>query len=389
MQLVIRSSRVLTGGKFIPADIVVAGNIISSIESYKSLDSAIDMGNMKIVPGFVDLHSDAIEKEIEPRPGARFPLKPAVMNLDKKLGLSGITTMFHAVGFNDEELTRNRRGTAKSAELINEIYISNKRFLNVDNYIHARFEITSRSSLNTVKNLIREHKINMLSLMDHSPGQGQFKTLESWKKYHLSAYSFDTMDIDKYIEKKLSSDKTGIVEELVKFAISYNIPVLSHDDDCKEKLNTLKNLGITFSEFPLSVEVAEYAKRLNISTGMGAPNVVRGGSQSGNIAAKELISKNLCDYLCSDYHPSSMLLAPYKLKEDLNIPLEKGFQLVSTTPAHLSGLQDRGEIAIGKKADIIVIDESYTPNVVLTIKNGNPIYNGIKNNTQVLNHVLL
>jgi len=389
MQLVIRSSQVLTGDRFIPADIVISGSIISSIEPYKSLDSAIDMGDMRIVPGFVDLHSDAIEKEVEPRPGARFPVKSAVMNLDKILSMSGITTMFHAIGFNDEELTRNRRGTEKSAELINEIYVSNKQFLKIDNFIHARFEITSRSSLDTVKKLIKEHKINLLSIMDHSPGQGQFKTLESWKKYHLSAYSFDTKYIDEYIEKKLSADKTGIVEDLVKFAISYNIPVLSHDDDCKEKLNTLKNLGITFSEFPLSVEVAEYAKQLNISTGMGAPNVVRGGSQSGNIAAKELISKNLCDYLCSDYHPSSMLLAPYKLKEELHIPLEKGFRLVSTTPARLAGLTDRGIIAIGKKADIIVIDEAYSPNVVLTIKNGKPIYNGINSEKQVLNYALL
>ncbi len=389
MQLVIRSSQVLTGDRFAPADIVISGSIISSIEPYKSINSAIDMGNMKIVPGFVDLHSDAIEKEVEPRPGARFPVKSAVMNLDKILSMSGITTMLHAIGFNDEELTRNRRGTEKSAELINEIYVSNKQFLKIDNFIHARFEITSRSSLDTVKKLIKEHKINLLSIMDHSPGQGQFKTLESWKKYHLSAYSFDTKYIDEYIEKKLSADKTGIVEDLVKFAISYNIPVLSHDDDCKEKLNTLKNLGITFSEFPLSVEVAEYAKQLNISTGMGAPNVVRGGSQSGNIAAKELISKNLCDYLCSDYHPSSMLLAPYKLKEELHIPLEQGFQLVSTTPARLVGLIDRGIIAIGKKADIIVIDEAYSPNVALTIKNGKPIYNGINSEKQVLNYALL
>lgn len=389
MQLVIRSSQVLTGDRFIPADIVISGSIISSIEPYKSLDSTIDVGDMRIVPGFVDLHSDAIEKEVEPRPGARFPVKSAVMNLDKILSMSGITTMFHAIGFNDEELTRNRRGTEKSAELINEIYVMNKQFLKIDNYIHARFEITSRSSLDTVKKLIKEHKINLLSIMDHSPGQGQFKTLESWKKYHLSAYSFDTRYIDEYIEKKLSADKTGIVEDLVKFAISYNILVLSHDDDCKEKLNTLKNLGITFSEFPLSVEVAEYAKQLNISTGMGAPNVVRGGSQSGNIAAIELISKNLCDYLCSDYHPSSMLLAPYKLKEELHIPLEQGFQLVSTTPARLAGLKDRGIIAIGKKADIIVIDEAYSPNIVLTIKNGKPIYNGINSEKQVLNYALL
>jgi alpha-D-ribose 1-methylphosphonate 5-triphosphate diphosphatase len=111
---------------------------------------------------------------------------------------------------------------------------------------------------------------------------------------------------------------------------------------------------------------------------MGAPNVVRGGSQSGNIAAKELIKEQVCDYLCSDYHPASLLMSPYRLKEDVNLPLEKGFAMISSTPAKLANLKDRGEIKEGKLADIVVIDESNFPKVVLTFKDGEVVYNGIR-----------
>ncbi|WP_375722583.1 alpha-D-ribose 1-methylphosphonate 5-triphosphate diphosphatase [Arcobacter sp. KX21116] len=377
MQTIIRSTSVLIDGKFQGADVVIQGDKITAVCPYKSVDVAIDLGERRVVPGFVDLHGDAIEKELEPRPGAKFPTKMAVIELDKKLSMAGVTSMYHAIGFNDEELSKGR-GTEQSRELIEEIYQANKAHLGVDNLVHVRFEITSESSLETIKKLISEKKVDMLSIMDHSPGQGQFKTMEAWKKYHLSAYTIDDEDVEEYLEKKLSKDKVGIVEDLVKFGLEHNIPVLSHDDDCEDKLNTLKALGVTFSEFPLSIEVAQKAKELGISTGMGAPNVVRGGSQSGNIAAKELIKKGVCDYLCSDYHPASLLLSPYRLKEDVNLELEKGFAMISSTPAKLANLKNRGEIQEGKLADIVVIDESHFPKVVLTFKNGEIVYNGIR-----------
>lgn len=377
MQTIIRSKNVLFGGKFQPADIVIQGKIITSIKPYKSIDVAIDLGERRVVPGFVDLHSDAIEKEIEPRPGARFPVEMAVVELDKKLSMAGITTMYHAIGFNDEELQKGR-GTQQSSELIEELYKANQKNLGIDNFIHARFEITSHNSVKTIKELIKNKKVNMLSIMDHSPGQGQFKTMESWKKFHLKSYEIEKDEVEAYIKSKVSKKSDGIVEDLVKFGLKYNLPILSHDDDSSEKLNTLKNLGVSFSEFPLSVETAKYAHKLGICTGMGAPNVVRGGSQSGNIAAKELVKAKACDYLCSDYHPSSMLLCPYRLKEDVALDLESGFAMISSTPAKLAGLNDRGEIKEGLVADIVVIDESHFPKVVLTLKEGEVVYNGIR-----------
>ena len=378
MQTIIRSTNILIDGKFQSADIVIKKDIIQQIAPYKSLDIAIDFGDKRVVAGFVDLHGDAIEKEIEPRPGARFPTSMAVVELDKKLSMAGITTMFHAIGFNDQELSKGR-GTEQSRELIEEIYQANTQHLGVDNLIHARFEITSESSLETVKELIVTKKINLLSIMDHSPGQGQFKTLEAWKKYFLKTYTISEDEVQEYLEKKASKDKKTVVEDLVAFSISHHLPVLSHDDDCLEKLNTLKALGVSFSEFPLSLEVAVQAKKMGIKTGMGAPNVVRGGSQSGNIAAVELIKNGVCDYLCSDYHPTSMLLSPYKLQKDIDLTLEEGFAMISSTPAKLAGLSNKGKIKEGYLADIVIIDETHIPKVVMTFKDGEVVYNGIKN----------
>lgn len=377
MKTILRSTNVLIDGAFKSADIVIQGQEITAVKEYKTLDVAIDLGDRRVVPGFVDLHSDAIEKEIEPRPGARFPAAMAVVELDKKLSMAGITTMYHAIGFNDEALHKGR-GTEQAKELVEEIHEANSAHLGVDNLIHVRFEITSHTSIATIKKLTEEGKVDMLSVMDHSPGQGQFRSIEKWKYYHLKAYNLDENEIDAYLKDKKSKVSAEIVEDIVKFALSYDIPVLSHDDDSKEKLNTLKDLGITFSEFPLSLEVAKMAKEMNIATGMGAPNVVRGGSQSGNIAAKELIKEGVCDYLCSDYHPASMLLSPYRLKEDVGLSLEEGFAMISSTPAKLASLQNRGEIKEGYLADIAVIDESHFPKVVLTFKSGEIVYNGIR-----------
>ena len=168
------------------------------------------------------------------------------------------------------------------------------------------------------------------------------------------------------------------INELISFVREKNITLLSHDDDCVEKLDSLLKLGVKISEFPLSLEVAKYAVDKGIATGMGAPNIVRGGSQSGNIAAIDLVKEGVCKYLCSDYHPTSMLQAIYRMEKDANLDLAKGFSMITSTPAKYANLEDRGEIKEGKKADIIVIDDSNIPKVILTIKDGESIYNGIR-----------
>lgn len=375
METILRSKNVLINEKFISADLVIKGEFIQRIDVYGSNEIAVDLGDKKVVAGIVDLHSDAIEKEIEPRHGATFPVELAVAELDKKLSMAGVTTMFHAIGF--EENPKKKRSLYLAQHQIEEIYKANEKHLGVDNFIHARFELSATDAVEPIKELIDLGMIKLLSLMDHSPGQGQFKTLEKFKTYYSNYYGLNDDEVQDVVNKKLNKDEDKI-NDLINHAKKHNLTLLSHDDDCKEKLQGLLDIGVKISEFPLDLEVAKFAVAKGIATGMGAPNIVRGGSQSGNIAAIELVREGVCKYLCSDYHPTSMLQAVYKMFEDANLPLEKGFSMVTSTPAAYANLDDRGVIAEGKRADIIVIDDSNIPKVVLTIKDGESIYNGIR-----------
>lgn len=375
METILRSKNVLMNEGFSPADVVIKGKFINRIDEYGTNEVAVDLGDKKIVPGIVDLHSDAIEKEIEPRHGATFPVELAVAELDKKLSMAGVTTMFHAIGF--EENPKKKRSIDLAVQQIEEINKSNDKHLGVDNYVHARYELSSDEAIEPIKELISKGMVQMVSLMDHSPGQGQFKSLESFKTFYGNYYNLDEKELNEVVEKKLNKND-GKINDLIIHAKKYNLTLLSHDDDCIEKLDGLLDLGVQLSEFPLDLEVAKYAVSKGIATGMGAPNIVRGGSQSGNIAAIDLVKEGVCKYLCSDYHPTSMLQAVYRMKEDANLDLAHGFSMITSTPAAYANLDDRGEIKEGKRADLIVIDDSHIPKVVLTLKDGDSIYNGIR-----------
>ncbi len=373
----LRSRRVVTPEGIVPLDLEIERGCILRTAAHGTLAGARDLGDHLISPGFVDLHSDAIEKEIEPRPGATFPVDSAISELDKKLALSGITTMFHAVGFNDQSIV-SQRGTDTARAVIERIFTFNRERLSVDNLVHARYEITSFSSRPALEELIDSGAIQLLSVMDHTPGQGQFKTIETWKRFHIPTYDLSDQEAETIIRGKQDSRARAYEEMrgLLDHAAAHGLRLLSHDDDTCEKIDLVREMGISISEFPLCGEVAGYARGKGLGTGMGAPNVVRGKSQSGNISARELVRGGLCDFLCSDYHPSSMLQAPYVLNKELGLPLVAGFALVTSSPARLAGLKDRGEIAAGKKADLLVIDDQWLPRVVLTVKDGGIIYNG-------------
>lgn len=378
MSFVLRSERVLTAGEIKPADIVVEHDYIVEIAPHGTYSTVFNLGDKLMVPGFVDLHSDAIEKEIEPRPGASFPIQNALVDLDKKLAMAGITTMFHAIAFNDESLV-GQRGTETAAMTIKEVYDCNKSKLLVDNLVHARYEITSFSSIATIKQLLNEGVISLLSLMDHSPGQGQFRSIGSWKKYHVPVYNLGEHDVEAFVNEKIEKRGSCLyyLEELSSYARQLGVTLASHDDDSPQKIDLMEDLGVTIAEFPLNSGTAEYAQKKGMPTGMGAPNVVRGKSQSGNISARDLIAQALCDFLCSDYHPSSMLQAVYTMHHEMGMDLSHAFSFVTSKPAKVVNLEDRGVIAEEYLADLIVIDDQDVPKVVMTLKSGTQIYTSI------------
>jgi len=375
MSYILKSQRVLFKDTIKPCEVVIEHDYITDILPYGTAVSPLDLGNSLIVPGFIDLHSDAVEKEVEPRPGADFPLDNALVELDKKLAMAGITTMFHAIAFNDESMV-GQRANDSAARLIKTLSTANKQFLQIDNLSHARYEITSFSSIDIIKDLISAGHVQMLSLMDHSPGQGQFKSLEKWKQYHIPAFELSEADADKIVTLKEQNKDLCIeyIEEIANFAKRNDIIIASHDDDTVTKIDIMAELGIRIAEFPLNVETASHARSKNIATGMGAPNIVRGKSQSGNVSARELVEAGCCDFLCSDYYPSSMLQAVYALHTQLGLELPEAFSYVTHTPASVAQLEDRGSIETGKLADIAVIDDTIVPKTILTVKSGTPIY---------------
>ncbi|CAD7289337.1 alpha-D-ribose 1-methylphosphonate 5-triphosphate diphosphatase [Campylobacter suis] len=366
--MIICSKNVLIDKEFRPASIEIKDGKISQIKEY---GLGYDFGEFKITPGIVDLHSDALEKEIEPRPGASFNPKFAIINLDKKIIMSGITTIYHAISF--EENSQKSRNIKNAIEQVNILHDINKKQLLSDNLIHIRFEICHTDAIEPIKKIIDDKKASMLSIMDHTPGQGQFKTLESFMSYYRKHHGMSDEDINFIVEKKQNRD-LGKIYELIKYATKNGIATLSHDDDGIEKLAVLNALGIEISEFPLSLEVARYCIKSGLKTGMGAPNIVRGGSQSGNVSAMLLVENEVCSYLCSDYHPSSMLQSVYIIAKHTKRPLAQCFELITKTPAMCAGLNDRGEIKEGLRADLLVIDDKEIPNVLMSIKDGKMVF---------------
>jgi len=336
----------------------------------------IDVQGNYLFPGFVDMHSDAIEKGIEPRPNTFFPVDIAVFELDKKIASCGITTMFHSLSFAEMEVGLRSNSTA--AGIIRQINEFTAR-LKVHTKIHARFEITDMAAVPYLEGLIQDDLIHLFSFMDHSPGQGQFRDISSYKSYYGPVYGKSDAEMDGIIDRKRRAREegaTGAIERLVSLCKERSISIASHDDDSREKIEWLKEMGVGMTEFPVNIEAVWAAREHGISVCLGSPNVLRGESQARNLSAREAISWGYGDILCSDYAPMTMLHAVLAL-ERLNIlPLHEAVNMVSLNPARAVGIADRtGSLEVGKDADILVVDPSEgLPRILSTFVEGKEVY---------------
>ena len=344
-------------------------------ESIKFSGPRINGKSLFLLPGFIDLHSDSIEKEIEPRPNCFFPFNIAIFELDKKLAACGITTIFHALSFAEEEIGVRSNRTAH--EIIREIN-RHKKNLCLKTKVHARFEITEHSAIPYLESLLKEGYIDLFSFMDHTPGQGQFKEITSFKSYFGTVYRKTEEELEKIIEKKLSKKNTvkAHVEHLVNLCKSFNIPLASHDDDSEEKIAWLKEMGIRISEFPVNIEAVRAARKSGIYVCLGAPNILRGNSQAKNLSAREAIQSGFGDIICSDYSPMSLLHSVFLLDKIGLLPLHEAVKMVSLKPAEALGFSHKtGSIQEGKEADLILVDTSHeVPRIVKTFVSGKEVF---------------
>jgi alpha-D-ribose 1-methylphosphonate 5-triphosphate diphosphatase len=303
-----------------------------------------------LMPGMIDLHCDAIEKEAEPRARVLFPLPFACVNIDRRNAAAGITTPFHAMSFAHAEWgVRNNETAAALARSVGAF----KRDELVDNRIHVRYEITDVSAMPYVVSLLDEGQVDLLSLMDHTPGQGQFRHLEGYLAYMMANHGSTRADAERMAEEKQRARENADerVIEVMARARDQGVPTASHDDDDAARIQAMKQLGASMSEFPINLETARVAHGAGLSTIFGAPNVMRGGSQSGNMRAIDAIEAGVADCLCADYAPAAMLAAVSALHQRDGLPLPAAVRLVTAGPARAAGLADRGEIAVGKRAD--------------------------------------
>lgn len=321
----------------------------------------LDGGGALCLPGLVDLHCDALEKEVEPRPRVAFHHGFAMENSDRRNVHAGITTVYHAVSFAGGEWgVRDPRIAGAVAQTVRGF-----RGL-VDHRVHLRYEVTDGGGEEAVTATMLAGAADLLSFMDHSPGQGQFRDLAAYVAYMTRTYHTSEAEAVRFGEGKVEARRTAPerMARLAALARARNIALASHDDDTPDKVTDMAALGVSISEFPVGLDAAHAAHRAGMVTLFGAPNVVRGGSASGNVRAIDAIRAGACTGLCSDYHPPALLAAVLMLPKISDLTLPQAVRLATSAPARSAGLADRGSIALGQRADLVLARmETSTPRV--------------------------
>ncbi len=242
----------------------------------------------------------------------------------------------------------------------------------VSNLVHCRYEVTDEGSMDTILKLINDNCIDMLSFMDHSPGQGQFKSMDAYGNYLKKNYKKSSEEVDEIIKLKLAGkEKANLrITQLAECAKKQSIAIASHDDDTVEKVKLISKLGVQISEFPINIESAKFAKECGMTTVFGAPNIIRGGSQSGAVKAMDAINAQVATCLCSDYTPGAMLPSVFIVAKEIG--LNNAVNMVTAEPAKAANLNNLGSIKIGKQADLIAVSNKFEISATTAMwKNGN------------------
>lgn len=335
---------------------------------------------LTLVPGLIDLHGDMLEREINPRPKATFPVEIGLAEVDKRLAANGVTTAFAAISF-----AWHKQDGIRSEDRAREIMGTVNRMrpvLLTDHYVHARFEITNPDAGAVLEELLHAGEIQLVSITDHTPGQGQYRDVERYVKFAIEWHKRQTGEditadhVMAHIEASQARPKAwDAVAGIVPIAKSYGIPLASHDDDTAARVHYMVELGMTISEFPVTEEAAREAKARGVHVLMGAPNAFRGTSTTeGNLSALEAIEAGLVDILAADYYPTALLHAPFALADRGVMPLVDSIKLVTQHPAEAVGLHGRGTIAEGKRADLTLVETGTPHRVRGVLREGKPIY---------------
>ena len=360
---VIENARIVLADHMIERGYVCIENgLIREVGEDRSPEHGTDFGGDLLLPGLVELHTDHIEAHHTPRPKVHWDAIAAVISYDAQIATSGITTVFDSLRVWREEGAEDIDGLA--GELARAIAQARAaRLLRIEHYLHLRCEVPMPKVVEDATQLIDRPDVRLMSLMDHTPGQRQFRDPVKLREYYRGkSGGMSDAELDLLFSRRIeyhAQYATQNYSDLLTLAANRGIRLASHDDTTPDHVVQAVKDRVAIAEFPTTAEAAIGLHQSGIKVLMGAPNLVRGGSHSGNVATAELARMGMLDILSSDYVPSSLLLAALRLPEEVGeYSLPAAIRTVSKTPADVVGLTDRGEIAAGKRADLIRVHQA-------------------------------
>lgn len=371
----IAGGRTLFGGEIVEASLQVAGHEIAAIgSSHEHGALGIDARNLLVLPGIVDIHGDAFERQMMPRPGVDFPIDVALADSDRQAIANGITTVFHGTTWSWEPGLRG----AENARMLLAAIEAQRPQLAADTRFHLRQETYNLEAEEEIITWLADGRIDLLAFNDHittavhNPKKPE-KRIRMAERTGLSHADFDLL-VDRVISR--ADEVPASIARLAHAARAAGVPTLSHDDETPAMRADFRALGVAIAEFPINEETAMAAAGAGDFIVFGAPNVVRGGSHTGWTRAADMIAKGLCSVLASDYYYPAQLLAAFRLVADGILPLADAWALVSSSPAAAAGLHDRGVIAEGRRADLVIVDDSVAlrPRLVAVIADGKLVH---------------
>jgi alpha-D-ribose 1-methylphosphonate 5-triphosphate diphosphatase len=331
----------------------VAGGCIAEISpGHSVVPDALDMDGDYLIPGIVDLHTDNLERQVQPRSMARWPSRSAMVAHDAQCAAAGVTTVFDALCLGDLGFDKERIRTFKDG-VVDLDALTDADLLKAQHFLHLRCEVPAHDMLELFDTAADHRLVRMVSLMDHSPGVGQYADLEFWRALRRRG-GLDDATIDRrMVEMQEQRERLRAPNRraLLQRVHNRDIALASHDDRTEEEIAENAADGIRVSEFPVTMAAACAAKSAGMDVIAGAPNIVRGGSHSGNVAAADLLASEAVDALASDYVPNSLVEAAFLCADRIGLP--RAIALVTEQPARLVGLTDRGRIAPGLRADLV------------------------------------
>jgi alpha-D-ribose 1-methylphosphonate 5-triphosphate diphosphatase len=354
-ETLLTNARLVLGDSVLEGSIVLHDELIGTIDAGRSgAASALDMEGDFLIPGVVDVHTDNLERQVQPRSNARWPSRSAMLAHDAQCAVAGVTTVFDALCIGDLGFDKERIKTFQDG-VVDLDALADADLLKSEHFLHLRCEVPARDVLTLFDPVATHPRVRMISLMDHSPGVGQYADMAFYRALRRRDGT-----PDDYIERRiieLQDQRANLRgpnrRALLDRVAGRNVAIASHDDRTEEEVAENARDGIRIAEFPVTMAAAKAAKAHGMTVIAGAPNIVRGGSHSGNVSAADLVHVGAVDAFASDYVPASLVEAAFLCVDQIGITLADAIALITDRPAQMAHLHDRGRLASGLRADLV------------------------------------